>query len=117
MYPNDIHPLQRGHHRGGRAALNPVPWIRKTQDLANETLPGGAQDQGTSQRTEGAHIPQKVQVMLQILPESYSNIQQKILLLQTPCLLYTSDAADDLTRVDLGGPRPITKKTRETTKS
>src|SRR5665811_2544464 len=27
----------------------------------------------------------------------------------TPCLLYTSDAADDLTRVDLGGRRIINK--------
>ena len=26
------------------------------------------------------------------------------------CLLYTSDAADDLSCVDLGGRRPITKK-------
>src|SRR5665811_2604947 len=26
------------------------------------------------------------------------------------CLLYTSDAADDLTRVELGGARMITKK-------
>ena len=29
----------------------------------------------------------------------------------TACLLYTSDAADDLLRVDLGGPRLIKKKT------
>ena len=29
----------------------------------------------------------------------------------TVCLLYTSDAADDLLRVDLGGPRLIKKKT------
>ena len=29
----------------------------------------------------------------------------------TACLLYTSDAADDLTRVDLGGRRIIKKKT------
>src|SRR5665811_2634246 len=28
----------------------------------------------------------------------------------SPCLLYTSDAADDLTRVDLGGRRIIDKK-------
>src|SRR5665811_716432 len=28
------------------------------------------------------------------------------------CLLYTSDAADDLTRVDLGGRRIIKKKTQ-----
>ena len=32
------------------------------------------------------------------------------LLLDTDCLLYTSDAADDLTRVDLGGRRIIKKK-------
>ncbi|WP_460379559.1 hypothetical protein, partial [Staphylococcus aureus] len=30
--------------------------------------------------------------------------------LPTVCLLYTSDAADDLTRVDLGGRRIIKKK-------
>ena len=32
---------------------------------------------------------------------------------QSACLLYTSDAADDLTRVDLGGRR-IIKKTKKT---
>ena len=30
-------------------------------------------------------------------------VSAAIVLPQTPCLLYTSDAADDLTRVDLGG--------------
>src|SRR5665811_2600224 len=30
-----------------------------------------------------------------------------------PCLLYTSDAADDLTRVDLGGRRIIKKKKKK----
>src|SRR5665811_1597608 len=30
--------------------------------------------------------------------------------MNVPCLLYTSDAADDLTRVDLGGRRIIKKK-------
>ncbi|CZR91278.1 R-phenyllactate dehydratase beta subunit [Clostridioides difficile] len=29
------------------------------------------------------------------------------------CLLYTSDAADDSLRVDLGGPRVIKKKTKQ----
>ena len=29
------------------------------------------------------------------------------------CLLYTSDAADDLTRVDLGGRRIIKKKSKD----
>ena len=32
-----------------------------------------------------------------------------------PCLLYTSDAADDLLCVDLGGRRIIKKKTTKTT--
>src|SRR5665254_30285 len=31
----------------------------------------------------------------------------------SPCLLYTSDAADDLTRVDLGGRRIIKKKKKK----
>src|SRR5665254_20669 len=30
--------------------------------------------------------------------------------MSSPCLLYTSDAADDLTRVDLGGRRIIKQK-------
>src|SRR5665811_1213398 len=33
-----------------------------------------------------------------------------LVLLSNTCLLYTSDAADDLTRVDLGGRRIIKKK-------
>src|SRR5665811_2610708 len=35
-------------------------------------------------------------------------------LLRRTCLLYTSDAADDLTRVDLGGRRIIKKKKNKT---
>src|SRR5665811_2599039 len=34
--------------------------------------------------------------------------------LHMTCLLYTSDAADDLTRVDLGGRRIIIKKKKKT---
>src|SRR5665811_2621055 len=34
-----------------------------------------------------------------------------------PCLLYTSDAADDLTRVDLGGRRIIKKKKQKKKKT
>src|SRR5665811_2641653 len=34
-----------------------------------------------------------------------------------PCLLYTSDAADDLTRVDLGGRRLIKKKKKKNKKN
>src|SRR5665811_1595065 len=36
---------------------------------------------------------------------------------QYACLLYTSDAADDLTRVDLGGRRIIKKKKKKQIKS
>ena len=35
---------------------------------------------------------------------------------KNPCLLYTSDAADDLPCVDLGGRRNITKKKYESDK-
>src|SRR5665811_2638944 len=37
---------------------------------------------------------------------------QSVLITNT-CLLYTSDAADDLTRVDLGGRRSIKKKKKK----
>src|SRR5665811_1386345 len=37
-------------------------------------------------------------------------IKNHLNILITGCLLYTSDAADDLTRVDLGGRRIIKKK-------
>src|SRR5665811_235757 len=37
----------------------------------------------------------------------------RLIPLPEACLLYTSDAADDLTRVDLGGRRIIKKKTKE----
>ena len=37
---------------------------------------------------------------------------EKIEAVNSTCLLYTSDAADDLTRVDLGGRRIIKKITR-----
>ena len=33
--------------------------------------------------------------------------------IRLPCLLYTYDAADDLTRVDLGGRRIIKKKKKK----
>ena len=42
------------------------------------------------------------------------NLQEKIDNVY-PCLLYTSDAADDLLCVDLGGRRMIKKKTKKKT--
>src|SRR5665811_1064931 len=42
--------------------------------------------------------------------EEISQYPYYIDLLRNACLLYTSDAADDLTRVDLGGRRIIKKK-------
>ena len=45
------------------------------------------------------------------LPASVS-IRAAYILYGIPCLLYTSDAADDLLCVDLGGRRIIKKKTK-----
>src|SRR5665811_1528548 len=45
-----------------------------------------------------------IKSLASIIDAKFSRIQF------TPCLLYTSDAADDLTRVDLGGRRIIKKK-------
>src|SRR5665811_1554298 len=42
-------------------------------------------------------------------PEPVGPKRQRAREEQGPCLLYTSDAADDLTRVDLGGRRIIKK--------
>ena len=42
--------------------------------------------------------------------ESWQNYQMQVL----PCLLYTSDAADERSSVDLGGRRIIKKKKNET---
>ncbi len=42
----------------------------------------------------------------------YLAVQQTAATRRTDCLLYTSDAADDLIGVDLGGRRVIKKKTR-----
>ena len=39
-----------------------------------------------------------------------SESQERMLMVLKPCLLYTSDAADDLLCVDLGGRRIIKKK-------
>ena len=39
-----------------------------------------------------------------------TSMQQAFVNLRSGCLLYTSDAADDLLCVDLGGRRIITKK-------
>src|SRR5665811_2604526 len=51
-----------------------------------------------------SHIPEPLEVYHE-LPEVIGPVRGI-----QPCLLYTSDAADDLTRVDLGGGRVIKKK-------
>ena len=48
--------------------------------------------------------------------EKSENPSELTINIQPPnCLLYTSDAADDLLCVDLGGRRIIKKKTKQTT--
>ena len=44
-------------------------------------------------------------------PDFYSHLAQEL----QGCLLYTSDAADERSSVDLGGRRIIKKKTKENT--
>ena len=55
---------------------------------------------------------------INFLTESHFAIQNKLKIFDfhkdTSCLLYTSDAADDLLCVDLGGRRIIKKKTKIT---
>src|SRR5665811_886391 len=41
---------------------------------------------------------------------AYTELAKEVVQSGQACLLYTSDAADDLTRVDLGGRRIIKKK-------
>ena len=45
-----------------------------------------------------------------IIVDETKNTQTKVLFMGDPCLLYTSDTADDLLRVDLGGRRIIKTK-------
>ena len=46
----------------------------------------------------------------------YARIAEGYRILSNPCLLYTSDAADERSSVDLGGRRIIQKKKHENTK-
>ena len=46
---------------------------------------------------------------LDVALELFNSELEKLKLKEKDCLLYTSDAADDLTRVDLGGRRIIKK--------
>ena len=68
----------------------------------------------------------KAQKVRQLIRQDFETAFQTVNAILTPatpsaafplgenCLLYTSDAADDLTRVDLGGRRIIKKKNDET---
>ena len=47
---------------------------------------------------------------VQLFDELPAKVVRKFLSALSPCLLYTSDAADDLLCVDLGGRRIIKKK-------
>ena len=60
-------------------------------------------------------IPEEIEVLKSLLDETThkmvgDQIFKKIQTLVTLCLLYTSDAADDMQCVDLGGRRIIKKK-------
>src|SRR5665811_265667 len=58
-----------------------------------------------------------IREMVGTSPTSWSDAARRaVATASRTCLLYTSDAADDLTRVDLGGRRIIKKKKKKTHK-
>ena len=59
------------------------------------------------------HITSPVELTLYNLPSSDPTYITPSSLMTGDCLLYTSDAADDLLCVDLGGRRIIKKKTKK----
>ena len=52
-------------------------------------------------------------VFLSSLPKNIAHLESMTTALAMVCLLYTSDAADDLLCVDLGGRRIIKKKNKD----
>ena len=66
------------------------------------------------QADAGIHHPEPVRLAGGALKVALAHPFEKGHLLPfNACLLYTSDAADDLTRVDLGGRRIIKKKKKK----
>src|SRR5450756_3161765 len=53
------------------------------------------------------------ELLLLVIPALEHTVRAELVALHTVCLLYTSDAADDLLCVDLGGRRIIKKKKKK----
>src|SRR5665811_1677506 len=78
--------------------------ITASTTSAGNTFVSRPTDTRSGNRRSGADFLQPVRGM----PTNYTAVT--LIERYWACLLYTSDAADDLTRVDLGGRRFITKK-------
>src|SRR5450756_3194525 len=115
VQPPGSHPGDKcAHHpsRGGRRAENPHPLpATQAQPTTKPTLHPetrtGCQSPPTADTTRGKTSPTDL-----ALPR---NCGAKTTECSYPCLLYTSDAADDLLCVDLGGRRIIKKKKQKNT--
>eukprot|EP00831_Metopus_contortus_P076296 TRINITY_DN70370_c0_g1_i1.p1 TRINITY_DN70370_c0_g1~~TRINITY_DN70370_c0_g1_i1.p1 ORF type:complete len:168 (-),score=31.75 TRINITY_DN70370_c0_g1_i1:12-515(-) len=55
---------------------------------------------------------ENIMLIFSFLPMSFLFVRQMVMIYLIPCLLYTSDAADDTPCVDLGGRRIIKKKNK-----
>ena len=70
---------------------------------------------GDVYKRQGPHLPLCVDTALVdgIVAATLAHLPAALPVLFLPCLLYTSDAADERSSVDLGGRRILKKKTRE----
>ncbi|KSW51982.1 hypothetical protein APT69_05400 [Klebsiella pneumoniae] len=78
-------------------------WLHQLQSLLGQQ---GASPSGESSKGSGL-LPGAIGGLAGLLVASKSS--RKLLAKYGTCLLYTSDAADDLTRLDLGGRRLMNK--------
>ena len=89
--------------------------VAQTQSVAQDTAPAGGAQPGNPLMSMLPMIIAFFAIMyfLMIRPQQKRERERRNMLgsLAKGCLLYTSDAADDLLCVDIGGRRIIKKKT------
>src|SRR5665811_1426148 len=91
--------LQRTHPRGASEHKLGRQYVGVPNSDPREIKIGGGSESGRYESERQSRETRAIQVLLRRLP------RRRLCALCPDCLLYTSDAADDLTRVDLGGRR------------
>src|SRR5665811_1288165 len=101
----DPHDDETGRCRGVRRLAEEVDQRGHGEDrpTAAEGAEGESDQQAQPDREDKGHWPGPLRSRFRVGRRGQP----------TACLLYTSDAADDLTRVDLGGRRIIKKKKKK----